>query len=851
MTFLKCLTSGLGNCYISVYFLFIFITVYTDAQNPELVIWPPQPTQTKFVGHSLVLTCKINAADQNLISNIEWRDYNNRTVQPRRSGGAPQPMHTEENMATNALSLFIPSITENMAGNYTCYATYANERLSKSMRLEVFVAITWKNAPLEQYPIVGKDFKISCEVESSPSPTVDWLYNNQPIVSSQRYAIESKGLLLRNVQETDDGVYTCRAFVPFTGEMKERPIKVEVHIPPQIVEPEQNTFEFVEGEPAQIICNATGKPNPVYTWVKQSTQENVAKSDRFFVNEHTGILRINRVEQQDDSDYKCFAANPAGTVEQTFKVHVLVKPKIYEFLNVSAQDTKPTKIICKATGRPAPHVTFRKFSNKEAYISGVQSDDRIILEINKNEQKGETSATLFINPLSRSDDGLYECIASNTGATAYKNGHLTVEFIPTFPYNLTQPPVWTWDNRPGNLSCFAQAIPNATIEWFLNERPVLNGPNLKIIGGGPQSNLIVTPVTNQYYTKFKCVARNIHGSAYHYVELKQAFPPNVITQAVVEVITATTIRFAIIPPPTYGGLPITAFTVQYKPETELSWQNGRNRTWSMDSPYIVENLSPQKTYNFRFAAHNQVGMGPWSGDQTQTMPSRSSPEEPKILSNAVPNTPVPSPYADHYELRWRIPADNGERIDHYEIKYCPVHKVNDQWAEKDKELCQLQQFPSIETTAYELNQLQSDTHYKIELRAHNAIGYSIPAQIIIKTARGMDTAIIYEHEDSSFSDVLLIGFIIIVIFIVLIVVDVTCYYANQAGIIMCICELIRGKPVEDDDEARLGREEKEPLRTDEHHGIIDNSMKRNTSIEFDGRRVYSKTGECIGKNSAV
>lgn len=65
-------------------------------------------------------------------------------------------------------------------------------------------------------------------------------------------------------------------------------------------------------------------------------------------------------------------------------------------------------------------------------------------------------------------------------------------------------------------------------------------------------------------------------------------------------------------------------------------------------------------------------MGPWSGDQTQTMPSRSSPEEPKILSNAVPNTPVPSPYADHYELRWRIPADNGERIDHYEIKYCPV-----------------------------------------------------------------------------------------------------------------------------------------------------------------------------------
>lgn len=35
-----------------------------------------------------------------------------------------------------------------------------------------------------------------------------------------------------------------------------------------------------------------------------------------------------------------------------------------------------------------------------------------------------------------------------------------------------------------------------------------------------------------------------------------------------------------------------------------------------------------------------------------------------------------------------------------------------------------------------LNELTSDTYYRIELRAHNAIGYSIPTNIHLKTSRG-------------------------------------------------------------------------------------------------------------------
>jgi neurocan core protein len=94
-----------------------------------------------------------------------------------------------------------------------------------------------------------------------------------------------------------------------------------------------------------------------------------------------------------------------------------------------------------------------------------------------------------------------------------------------------------------------------------------------------------------------------------------------------------------------------------------------------DSPYILEGLEPQTTYNFRFAAQNDVGFGEWAAPEHHTMPKRSFPEEPRILSNPKEEGIVISPYSDHYELTWKIPADNGEPIDQYSIKFCRVSEI--------------------------------------------------------------------------------------------------------------------------------------------------------------------------------
>lgn len=43
--------------------------------------------------------------------------------------------------------------------------------------IHVTVPITWKDAPANQFPILGSDYTVRCEVTANPTPTVTWLRN--------------------------------------------------------------------------------------------------------------------------------------------------------------------------------------------------------------------------------------------------------------------------------------------------------------------------------------------------------------------------------------------------------------------------------------------------------------------------------------------------------------------------------------------------------------------------------------------------------------------------------------------------------------------------------------------------
>ncbi|XP_068967067.1 fasciclin-2 isoform X1 [Bombus flavifrons] len=858
------------------------------AKEPSLEIMPSGDTQTRPIGSSIILTCKPKVDDTKLIKDMQWIDPQDHVIESLNTPGHSQPPMYTELLQDNSLSLFFNSLQEQQAGKYTCKATYANSvQLEKSVTIDTIVAITWDNAPPNQYPILGEDYAIQCKVRARPSPSVDWLYNGELIKTNDHYIIDTYALKIKNVQESDDGIYTCRAYVLTTGELKERPIRVEVHIRPT-VEEFPAPVDVIEGEDANIRCKAHGKPPPKFTWVKSLTHQNLSNANRFGVDSDTGILTITNVNREDAGEYQCTAINLAGEANTNIRVNVIVKPKIMEFLNSTVVQDNEANLVCKAFGKPPPQVTFRKLTDEKPYVKGTQlDDDRIMLTNSADDTNGETIGTLTINKSLRSNDGLYECIAENAGGEARRNGHLTVEFPPSFA-SMQNTSFWSWEQRPVNISCIAESIPNATIRWTMyGDQKIDNDNMIKQLGNGPLSTLMIVPLDKRYYTTYKCIASNKHGTRERNIELREATKPAEVLQAKMSEITATTIKFDLVLPSSDPELLAKTITVQYK-EDGQTWMMAKNKTWSTNSSYVLEDLKPQTSYEFRFAARNVVGLGNWGAYHREITPGRTFPNEPKIM---MPSAEYDvSRFNNQYELTWLAPADNGEPIDMYQIKYCQIKRVSGEW-EVLENTCRTEDIKTQGRLKHWIKNLYSDTFYKVELKAHNIMGFSKPGSGKFKTARGIDTTVVH-HQGPLISSAAIIGIVIAVLFIIIIVIDVICCCAHKTGIIYYVCERSRRKPVDEED-AKLGSlygwrfplpycdqkmanvagvtaiqdsgsgkntiklvkhtaiDEKEPLKEEKKiTPIIDSGLRRETSITFDGKRSVSKTG-FVGKDSAV
>jgi hypothetical protein len=91
------------------------------------------------------------------------------------------------------------------------------------------VPITFIDAPEHQLARRGdKNYKLKCYVKATPNPSVSWNRMGTLLKSNDKYIVEGDGLIINNVEESDDGSYSCEVIVLGTGEYKTRSINLEV-----------------------------------------------------------------------------------------------------------------------------------------------------------------------------------------------------------------------------------------------------------------------------------------------------------------------------------------------------------------------------------------------------------------------------------------------------------------------------------------------------------------------------------------------------------------------------------------------------------------------------------------------
>ncbi|XP_029580900.1 receptor-type tyrosine-protein phosphatase S isoform X11 [Salmo trutta] len=411
----------------------------------------------------------------------------------------------------------------------------------------------------------------------------------------------------------------------------------------------------VSGGVASFVCQASGDPKPMVNWNKKGKKVNSQRIETIEFDDGAGaVLRIQPLRApRDENVYECVARNSEGEVATTAKLAIIredLLPFGFPSIDMGPQlkvveRTRTATMLCAASGIPDPEISwFKDFLPVEPR----SSLGRI---------KQLRSGALQIENSEETDQGKYECVATNSQGVRYSSpANLYVRElreVRRVPPRFSILPA-NHEIMPGgsvNITCVAVGSPMPYVKWMLgiedltpeDEMPV--GRNVLELNGVRES------------ANYTCVAMSSLGiiEATAQVSVKTLpKPPGT------PIVTETTATSVTITWDSGNPDPVSYYIIQYRaktPDSKYEAVDGITTT-----RYSIGGLYPNTEYEVRVSAFNSIGQGPSStrveartGEQAPASPPRNV--QARIISQ---NTVM---------VRWEEPEEPNGQVKGYRVYY--------------------------------------------------------------------------------------------------------------------------------------------------------------------------------------
>ncbi|XP_075303126.1 receptor-type tyrosine-protein phosphatase delta isoform X15 [Opisthocomus hoazin] len=422
----------------------------------------------------------------------------------------------------------------------------------------------------------------------------------------------------------------------------------------------------VSGGVASFICQATGDPRPKIVWNKKGKKVSNQRFEVIEFDDGSGsVLRIQPLRTpRDEAIYECVASNSVGEISVSTRLTVLREdqiPRGFPTIDMGPQlkvveRTRTATMLCAASGNPDPEITwFKDFlpvdtSNNNGRIKQLRSGGTPI------------RGALQIELSEESDQGKYECVATNSAGTRYSAPANLYVRVRRVPPRFSIPPT-NHEIMPGgsvNITCVAVGSPMPYVKWMLGAEDLTPEDDMPIGRNVLELNDV------RQSANYTCVAMSTLGVIEAIAQITVKALPKPPGTPVVTESTATSITLTW---DSGNPEPVSYYIIQHKPKN--SEEPYKEIDGVATTRYSVAGLSPYSEYEFRVVAVNNIGRGPPS----EPVSTRTSEQAP---SSAPRNVQARMLSSTTILVQWEEPEEPNGQIQGYRVYYTmdPAQHVN-------------------------------------------------------------------------------------------------------------------------------------------------------------------------------